>query len=1468
MKTFLTRFFAISASTILLNFIPCLAKASFSDDFSISFPDKELKSTGRNIQGIASLVGSYAVCLNSSFGYITDEDQTNYVWSVTGGTITGGGTSTSHSATIQWTITGLQSISVSYDGSGGPTTLYVFVSTYCPINAAIIPKFVDPLPHFAGIRVNAKAGGNVTVKAVPHQQVALSTGTILGDLAEIGVDAGAGMGNYWTYSISNDGGSSWTPPLWPGFTIEAERGNPLNVTYLNELTGQQYADVNLVVDQTLHWAMPTMTADPYSGPVPIVAHLHGGEVPSEADGGPYAWFTPGFAQTGPTWGIDGTDNVCHYPNTQEAATLWFHDHAMGATRLNVYAGLEAFYFLRGDDEENDHLPGWSGDDLVKEVAPVGTSGIFQTNPYLPEIELAIQDRKFNDRGELYWPVEPSNPDVHPYWTPEFFGDVMCVNGKSWPYLSVAPRKYRFRFLDGCNARFLNMWITNDLTGKTANGPDFQIIGADGGLLDHKVVKDISSGGRLFMAPGERFDVVIDFTGYSGTYYLVNDANIPYPDGDPVSEGLDDRIMAFVVNGDLRDAGNPGIAGSGSDKSNVPANLRATNLVNISGVTPTVTRLLTLNENASVDGPLEALVNNSKYDNNHMMGKGKDMTTFGDATEHPVEGTTEVWQIANLTMDTHPMHLHLVQFKLVNRRPFNDMAYMAAYDAAFTGGMYMPAEGPPNPYDIANSDGALGGNPSISSYYTGPAVGPLPEEEGWKDTYKCPLGEVTTFLVRYAPTDLPANATEDELVFPFDPSKGPGYVWHCHIVDHEDNEMMRPKWVEPSPARAQQVCQNSNDNVYSAPAGMTNYLWSLSAGGTITSGGSITDNTITVTWNSTGPQWVQVYYTSDGYNLNIPSYFRVKVNTTPVAGFTASATNVALNTPVTLTDESTGDISSYTWSISPSGYVFIGGTTASSASPQVEFNTANAYTVTLIASGPDCSDTLTKTGYIIAGSPILWSGTTSTDWNTGTNWSGNSVPLATDNVVIPDVSAGSNRYPVIGSGTGITCNDLTVLTGASLTVASDNSGNGSLISTGVLAGNITTERYITGSTNLSLNQYHLVSVPLNPSTNAQASLFSGAYLYSYNAASNEWLGLGTSTSTSLNERVGYMVYYPGASHTYQFTGNGNTGAFAATTTYRGDAGGYNFSLVPNPYPSNIDWNAASGWTKTNLGGTIWVYNPGAGNYATFNGTTGTLGGSQYIAMGQSYFVQTTAASPVLTMNNGVRTHNTASFLKETIANQLRIRAESADLADEIVIEFSEGASDEYLLSEDAIKFTGAANAPQLYTITGNSKLSINRLKQATGNTVVPMNFECESYGAVNLNFSQSESFPSDMTIVLNDNFTAERVDLRKQSTYTFMHLPGNPSMRFSLEFGAATGFVEVDATASRVWYTSQTLFISTPEQAGQMASVEVFNTAGQIVYSKEISLNSLNSLPLNITGPVVARVVTSGGVIITKAVLMK
>jgi spore coat protein A, manganese oxidase len=683
-------------------------------------------------------------------------------------------------------------------------------SRQLPLDPALIPQFVDPLPHFAGLRVNAKEGGKLIIKAVKTRQVALSTGTEL-DNGKVGTTPGAGEGNYFVYSISKDNGNTWTLPLWPAFTIEAHRGKKLDVNIRNNLDGATYKDVNIAADQTLMMGSGVPLSHPlngpYNGPVPMSIHLHGGEVQSTSDGGPYAWFTPGYELKGNGFAL-GVDSVLHYPNTQEAATLWYHEHSQaGLTRTNVYAGMAGFYFLRGTDEEIDKLPGFSGDDLVKEITPDGKiADPLHPGAYLPEIEIVIQDRMFDTKGELYYTADlddAPNPQYHPFWTPEFFGNVITVNGKSWPYLSVAPRKYRFHLLNGSNARFYNLWIE----GEDAEGPVITQVGTDGGFLDAPATFDPKSDQKLLLANGERADVIIDFSKFAnGTVLtLMNDANAPYPDGDPVEEGTTDRIMQFVVNGSMID--HLTLSETGKDLSHVPTNLRADPIVKLTdfagkiNVTPDITRQLTLNEVATENGPVMALINNSRFE--EMPG----MDMFGDVTEKPVEGTTEKWQIINLTMDAHPIHLHLVQFQLVCRQNFDEMEFEENYMNSFKNGvnfgmtgMYMGAEGPPSLYDEKNSDGAIGGNPSVTSYLDGPIISAEPNERGWKDVIKVYPGQVTTLAVRFAPTDLPINTNNANLLYSFDPGYGPGYVWHCHILEHEDNDMMRPMNVEHNPSR--------------------------------------------------------------------------------------------------------------------------------------------------------------------------------------------------------------------------------------------------------------------------------------------------------------------------------------------------------------------------------------------------------------------------------------------------------------------------------------------------------------------------------------------------------------------------------------------------------------------------------------------------------------------------------------------
>jgi spore coat protein A len=643
-----------------------------------------------------------------------------------------------------------------------------------PLLGKTIPKYVDPLPTFVGARVT---GTDISVSMHEFQQ------PVLPESFYAALPAAYQKGTWvWGYKVGGMG------PLYPGFTIEAKKGTTTYVSYSNNLPVTPELQKYLTIDQTLHWANPDdlemddpLRFDPYGGPPPVVPHLHGGMISSYYDGGPDSWWTPNGKYGGAYQG-----NPYEYLNDQEAATLWFHDHTLGATRINVYAGLAAFYLLRDDRDTGQvdnplHLP--AGD---------------------YEIEIAIQDRQFDTNGQWLFPDgtpagfngPPPNPTIHPFWNPEFFGDVIVVNGKSWPYLDVEPRRYRFRMLDGSNARFYDLRLEN-LAAKTL-GPAFWMIGTDGGFLDMPAKLNdptVNKPPRMLFAPGERYDVIIDFAGYEGqTLTLVNKAKAPYPAGvnsDPQTNG---QVMQFRVGTTVT---------NGPDTSYNPATdgtLREQPIITLNA--PSKTRQLVLVEVEGVGGPIEVLVNNTKWSGKRPDAEGNlepvDDTWVVDGrdnylSETPAVGSTEQWQIINTTMDAHPIHLHLVQFQLVSRQQYQAKKYRGVYDAAFPGGtfdgityapgLFIPAYGPPADYNTQNAAGAVGGNPDITPYLQGPARGPNPEERGWKDTVIMYPGEVTTINVQFT--------KQDGTSFAFDATEGPGYVWHCHIIDHEDNEMMRP-----------------------------------------------------------------------------------------------------------------------------------------------------------------------------------------------------------------------------------------------------------------------------------------------------------------------------------------------------------------------------------------------------------------------------------------------------------------------------------------------------------------------------------------------------------------------------------------------------------------------------------------------------------------------------------------------------
>ena len=634
-----------------------------------------------------------------------------------------------------------------------------------PLPGSSIPKFVDALPKPARLDgTHTFPGSPIVVRLEEFQQKVLPASIYSGLAAPY-----RGGTYVWSYCIP---GKART---YPGATIEARRGRPTSVKFVNNLRGAggspPFLQSLINVDQTMHWADPlgqhgSMAA--YVGPVPAVAHLHGAETPSSTDGGPDAWWTPGFAQKGPGFVTD----TYTYPNSQEATMLWYHDHTLGATRTTVYAGLAAAYLLRDPFNEPGNLPGGPFD---RDADKFG-------NPF--EREIILQDRQFDTNGQLLFPSDGINPDVHPFWVPEFFGDVIVVNGKSWPYMQVEPRRYRLRLVNGSNARFYELHLNDPRVG--APEPKIWQIGTDGGLLDAPVALN-AGGPALLIAPGERMDLIIDFSSLAGqNVVMTNLANGPFPDGDPVDPATSGQIMQFRVS-----RATPGVV-DGSLNPARASRLRR-NLIERPAAPAQITRALTLNEQMGVNGPLAGFVNNSMWEH--------------AATENLTVGSTEIWEIINLTGDTHPIHLHLVQFQVLGRPDFDIDGYMGVY------GMPMEGMGSPLPYSekSAATGFKLGGNPDVTPFLLGSSMAVDANENGWKDTFRMNPGQVTRVLVRVAPQD--ANRQSGGTLvagmnlFDFDPSAGmdvandgfgyhggPGYVWHCHILDHEDNDMMRPMMI--------------------------------------------------------------------------------------------------------------------------------------------------------------------------------------------------------------------------------------------------------------------------------------------------------------------------------------------------------------------------------------------------------------------------------------------------------------------------------------------------------------------------------------------------------------------------------------------------------------------------------------------------------------------------------------------------
>ncbi len=559
----------------------------------------------------------------------------------------------------------------------------------------------------------------------------------------------------------------------PSLTIESRWNRPVRIKWINDLkdANGNYLPHLLPVDPTLHWANPpggtdgrdmrptlTETPGPYTGPVPIVTHLHGAAgVGDESDGYAEAWYLPpatnipaGYATEG-TWyqffaGKAASNFAVNwgpgfatfqYPNNQRESTLWYHDHALGMTRLNVYAGPAGFFLVRGGPEgDKAVLDSRTGTTAVL-PSPAPNEGDMANKTYY-EIPIAVQDRSFNSDGSLFYPdtraffdgyAGPYIPetDVSPIWNPEFFGNMTMVNGNTWPFQTVEKRRYRLRFLNGCQSRFLILDFSN------IPGVEVWQIGNEGGFLAEPVNLTAVNGNRLLMGLAERADLIVDFTGVPvGNYVLGNvgpdepfGGGVPGVDFDPADPDSTGQVLQFRVV--------PAVA---PDSTTPPQFLVLPALTRLSGGT---TRPLALLEQMSefTDGPAEARL--GVVEAGTLVAK----KWMDGVTENPAVGTTEVWEYYNATADAHPMHIHEVVFQVVNRQNL-------ALDP--DGEVIQPVQ--------------LVGDPTPLEAW----------ENGWKDTVIAYPGQVTRLRLRFT---------------------NPGqFVWHCHIVEHEDNEMMRPYRIGP------------------------------------------------------------------------------------------------------------------------------------------------------------------------------------------------------------------------------------------------------------------------------------------------------------------------------------------------------------------------------------------------------------------------------------------------------------------------------------------------------------------------------------------------------------------------------------------------------------------------------------------------------------------------------------------------
>jgi spore coat protein A len=567
-----------------------------------------------------------------------------------------------------------------------------------------------------------------------------------------------------------------------GGIIAAKRDTPVQITFRNNLPSSHI----IPVDDTIMGVAGNQNNR-------ANIHLHGGLVPWISDGGPHAWWDPDGHKGStflnnqvlrPGQTVPANEAEYYYPNNQGSRLAWYHDHTFGNTRINAYAGVASAYVIYDDYElalvAANNLPGPLDARtlyLVFQDKVFVRSDIANLDPAWPTLMTGSRAGDLwyaHDYDPTRWTLNTGGVTPTPSIIPEFFGDTILVNGTAYPFVEVEQRQYRLRMLNACNARFLNPRLVYAKgTAFPANsepsngfGPSFIQIGSEGGFLPQPVMINAPSQTELLLSPAERADLIVDFRDVpdGSILLLYNDAPAPYPMGDD----LDDF---YPGNSDFAGA-QPGYGpntrtllqvrvkarvGAADAPITLPKKLTPTDpfLVNQEAGRPTPIppgvqiRRLSLNEDFDMNGRLIQYLGTDVPTNSNAAGLLFGREYMGDATEVIHAGTTEVWDIMNLTGDTHPIHFHLVNVQILARIPF----------------------------DVANYTGS---EPEM-----GDAYAPEPNEHGWKETVRINPGEITRVIMRFnlavVPFTVPASPR----------TGGHEYVWHCHILEHEEHDMMRP-----------------------------------------------------------------------------------------------------------------------------------------------------------------------------------------------------------------------------------------------------------------------------------------------------------------------------------------------------------------------------------------------------------------------------------------------------------------------------------------------------------------------------------------------------------------------------------------------------------------------------------------------------------------------------------------------------